>query len=77
MFKPTLVGIGYVATGLAAFVVALRFIDINLSPAAIAGGIMAAMVISASQHAYNLGKKDGASAVQKVEQDRTDGGEES
>ena len=39
MFKSTLVGIGYVASGLVALVV-LRFImDINLSPA-IAGGVM-------------------------------------
>lgn len=76
MFKSTLVGIGYVATGLAAFV-ALRFIiDSNISPA-IAAGIMAAMVISASQHAYKMGKKDGASDAQKVEQDRTTEGEES
>ncbi len=75
MFKPTGVGIGYVATGLVAFV-ALRFIiDSNISPA-IAAGIMAAMVVSASQHAYKMGKKDGMSAVQKGEQDRTDGREE-
>ena len=75
MFKSTLVGIGYVASGLAALVV-LRFImDINLSPA-IAGGVMSGTVIFASQHAYNLGKKDGASAAQKGEQDRTTEGEE-
>ncbi len=76
MFKSILVGIGHVATGLAVLA-ALRFImDINLSPA-IAGGVMAGMVIYASQHAYNMGKKDGMSAVQKVEEDRTDEDEES
>ena len=76
MFKASLVGVGYVATGLVAFV-ALRFIiDSNISPA-VATGIMAGMVVCASQHAYDLGKKDGMSAVQKGEQDRTDGGEES
>ena len=76
MFKPILVGIGHVASGLAALVVLRFIIDINLSPA-IAGGVMAGIVIFASQHAYNLGKKDGASAAQKVEEDRTDGGKES
>ena len=38
---------------------------------------MAGMVMSASQHAYKLGKKEGMSAAQKGEQDRTDGREES
>ena len=38
---------------------------------------MSGMVISASQHAYKMGKKDRASDVQKVEQDRTTEGEES
>lgn len=75
MFKSSLVGIGYVASGLVAITL-VRFWGIDISPA-IAGGVMAGMVISASQHAYNLGKKDGASAAQKVEQDRTDEGEES
>ena len=76
MYKAIGVGIGYIASGLVAVVV-LRFImDINISPAVVAG-IMAAMVIPASYHAYNMGKKDGMSAAQKVEQDRTDGGEES
>ena len=76
MFKSSLVGIGYVATGFAA-VAAVEFIlRIDTSPAVIAG-VMAAMVILASQQAYNLGKKDRASAAQKVEQDRTDEGEES
>ncbi len=75
MFKSILVGMGYVASGLAA-IAALRFIlDINISSAFIAW-VMAAMVISASQHAYNMGKKDGASDVQKVEEDRTDEKEE-
>ena len=32
---------------------------------------MSGTVIFASQHAYNLGKKDEASAAQKVEEDRT------
>ncbi len=75
MFKSTLVGIGYVATGLVAIVVLRSIMDINISPA-IAGGVMSGAVIFASQQAYKLGKKDGASAVQKVEQDRTTEGEE-
>ena len=75
MFKSFFVGIGYVASGLVAIAL-VRFWGIDISPA-IAGGIMAGMVVSASQHAYNLGKKDGASAAQEVEQDSTDGGDES
>ena len=76
MFKPILIGIGHVATGLAALAVVRFIMDINLSPA-IAGGVMAGVVIYASQHAYNMGKKDGMSAAQQVEQDRTDEDEES
>ena len=75
MFKTTLVGIGYVASGLAAIVIVGFILKIDISLAVVAG-VMAAMVISASQHAYNLGKKDGASAVQKGERDRTTEGEE-
>ena len=75
MFKPTLVGIGHVVAGLAAIVVLRSIMDINISPA-MAGGVMSGAVIFASQQAYKLGKKDGASAAQKVEQDRTDRGEE-
>ena len=75
MYKAIGVGIGHVATGLVVIIV-LRLIDINISPAVVAG-IMAAMVIPASYHAYNMGKKDGMSAAQEVEQDRTDRGEES
>ena len=75
MFKPTLVGIGYVATGFAAIAIAEFILRIDTSPAVMTG-VMAAMVINASYHAYNLGKKDRASDVQKVEQDRTTEGEE-
>ena len=70
MFKPILVGIGHVATGFAAIAIAEFILRIDTSPAVMTG-VMAAMVINASYHAYNLGKKDRASAVQKVEQDRT------
>ena len=76
MFKSSLVGVGYVAIGLVAIVVLRSIMDINISPA-IAGGIMSGTVIFASQHSYNLGKKDGASAVQKVEEDCADEDEES
>ncbi len=76
MYKAIGVGIGYIASGLAAIVVLRLIMDINISPAVVAG-IMAAMVIPASYRAYNMGKKDGMSAAQQVEQDRTDGGEES
>ena len=74
MFKPILVGIGSVASGLLAISL-VRLWGIDISPA-IAGGIMSGTVMFASQHAYNLGKKDGISAAQQVEQDRTDEGEE-
>ena len=76
MYKAIGVGIGYIASGLAAIVVLRLIMDINISPAVVAG-IMAAMVIPASYRAYNMGKKDGMSAAQEVEQDRIDGGEES
>ena len=75
MFKPILVGIGSVASGLLAIYL-VRLWGIDISPA-IAGGIMSGTVMFASQHAYNLGKKDGMSAAQKVEQDRADEDEES
>ena len=76
MFKPILVGIGHVAAGFAAIAIAEFILRIDTSPAVMTG-VMAAMVINASYHAYNLGKKDGMSDTQKVERDRTDGGEES
>lgn len=75
MYKAIGVGIGHVATGLVVIVVLRLIMDINISPAVVAG-IMAAMVIPTSYRAYNMGKKDGMSAAQKVEQDRTTEGEE-
>ncbi len=80
MFKPILVGIGYVATGLVAIAVVRFILRMDISAGVVAGvvaGVMAAMVILASHHAYKLGKKDGMSAVQKGERDLTDEGEES
>ena len=76
MFKLILVGLGHVAAGFAAIAVAEFILRIDTSPAVMTG-VMAAMVINASYHAYNLGKKEGMSATQQVEQDRTDGREES
>ena len=76
MFKPTLVGIGHVATGFAAIVVAEFILRIDTSPAVMTG-VMGAMVINASYHAYNLGKKDERSAAQQGEQDHADEDEES
>ena len=78
MNKPTRVGIRYIASGLAAIAVAIAVVEfifrMDISAGVVAGvvaGVMAAMVILASHHAYNLGKKDEASAAQKVEEDRT------
>ncbi len=74
MNKPTGVGIRYIASGLAAIAVVGFIFRMDISAGVVAGvvaGVMAAMVILASHHAYNLGKKDEASAAQKVEEDRT------
>lgn len=74
MNKPTGVGIRYIASGLAAIAVVGFILRMDISAGVVAGvvaGVMAAMVILASHHAYNLGKKDEASAAQKVEEDRT------
>ena len=76
MFKPILVGFGFIASGLVAIAISEFILRIDTSPAVMAG-VMAAMVIPASHHAYNLGKKDGASDAQEVEQDRTDEDEKS
>lgn len=80
MNKPTGVGIRYIASGLAAIAVVGFILRMDISAGVVAGvvaGVMAAMVILASHHAYKLGKKDGMSAVQKVEEDRADEDEES
>lgn len=78
MNKPTGVGIRYIASGLAAIAAAIAVVGfilrMDISAGVVAGvvaGVMAAMVILASHHAYKLGKKDGMSAAQQVEQDRT------
>ncbi len=78
MNKPTGVGIRYIASGLAAIAVVGFILRMDISAGVVAGvvagvmaGVMAAMVILASHHAYKLGKKDGMSAAQQVEEDRT------
>ena len=76
MFKASLVGVGYVATGLVSLAILRFIIGPNISPT-IVTVVMVGTVIFASQQAYKIGKKDGASAAQKGEQDRTEGGEES
>ncbi len=79
MNKSFWVGFGHVASGLVG-IAAVRFIFGFDLPFSIVVGIMCAIGIfalqHATQHAYKLGKKDGISAVQKVEVDRTDEGEE-
>ena len=65
MFKPIGVGIGFIASGLAAIAVSGFILRIDIS-VGVAVGVMATMVILASHHAYNLGKKDGTSAAQEV-----------
>lgn len=64
MNKPTGVGIRYIASGLAAIAVVGFILRMDIS-AGVVAGVMAAMVILASYHAYNLGKKDGASEVEE------------
>ena len=76
MNKGFWVGVGSIATGLVSLAIVRFIIGPNISPT-IVTVVMVMTVIFASQQAYNLGKKDGASAAQEVEQDRTDGGEES
>ena len=76
MNKGFWVGVGSIATGLVSLAIIRFIIGPNISPTIVAV-VMVMMVIFASQQAYKLGKKDGASAAQKGEQDRTEGGEES
>lgn len=75
MNKGFWVGVGSIAAGLVSLAITRFIIGPNISPT-IVTVVMVMMVIFASQQAYKMGKKDGMSAVQKGEQDRTDGGEE-
>ena len=76
MNKGFWVGVGYIASGLVSLAILRFIIGPNISPT-IVTVVMLGVVIFASQQAYKLGKKDGMSAAQEVEQDRTDEGEES
>ncbi len=75
MNKGFWVGVGYIATGLVSLAILRFIIGPNISPT-IVTVVMVGTVIFASQQAYKMGKKDGMSAAQKVEQDRITEGEE-
>ena len=76
MNKGFWVGVGSIASGLVSLAILRFIIGPNISPT-IVTVVMLGVVIFASQQAYKLGKKDGMSEGQKIEQDGTDGGEES
>lgn len=79
MNKSFWVGVGHAASGLVG-IAAVRFIfgfDLPfVVVVALICGIGIYALQHATRHAYNMGKKDGMSAAQKVEQDRTTEGAE-